>query len=412
MSKDNDLKTEILLAISSRLNRAENLEDFLQSIADVAANLTQSEGSSFLLFEEETQQLYFAAAVASNREKLLKLRVPIDQSVAGHVYSYSQPLVIPDAQTASQIYRTIEQSMDMTTRNLLAVPVTFSDATFGTLEVINKLEGQSYTPEDQTTLEILASYAGTAIQQDNLLKEAEEVTREREELKRQKNDFVAIASHELRTPLGLVLGHATFLREMAEEEFLHDQLDAIVRNAEKLKIIIDSLNQAENFQSRNVSIRWQHIDLNPVLQGLIDSFKEEAEKRQIKLFLDLPPERALIRCDTAKLRVAIGNVIKNALVFSEDGGSVHVCLKKLPGYVRISVEDTGIGIPPEDLHRIFQRFYQVEPHLTRKHGGIGLGLAVTKDIVESHAGQIWVESTLGEGSTFTILLPTDNPAFS
>ena len=87
---------------------------------------------------------------------------------------------------------------------------------------------------------------------------------------------------------------------------------------------------------------------------------------------------------------------------------MYVGLHKLPGYAHVSVADSGIGIPAKDLHHVFERFYQVESHLTRKHGGMGLGLSVAKAVVESHGGQIWVESILGEGSTFTILLPCEN----
>jgi two-component system sensor histidine kinase VicK len=126
----------------------------------------------------------------------------------------------------------------------------------------------------------------------------------------------------------------------------------------------------------------------------------------------LAADRLLIQCDTAKMRMAISNIIKNAIIFSNPGQTVQISLRKLPGHVRIEIADSGIGIATEDLHRIFQRFYQVEDHLTRRHGGMGLGLAVSKEIIESHGGQIWVESTLGVGSTFTILLPTRNSALS
>jgi signal transduction histidine kinase len=106
-----------------------------------------------------------------------------------------------------------------------------------------------------------------------------------------------------------------------------------------------------------------------------------------------------------KISIALSNLVKNAIMFTNEGGHVFVQVEQVPGYVKISVIDDGIGIPPADLNRIFERFYQVESHLTRKHGGMGLGLSVSKVMVEMHGGKILAESVEGKGSNFTILLP-------
>jgi signal transduction histidine kinase len=363
-----------------------------------------------LLFEEETQHLYFAAARAENREHLMQIRVPIEKSVAGWVYDQGSSLNIPNAKIDPLIFRTVEQSLESSTRNLLAIPITYGDEIFGTLEVINKFDEQDYTPEDQETLDFLASYAGTAIQLKNLSVNAEEVSQEREELEKQKSDFIAITSHELRTPLGLVIGHATFLNEIIQEDFYQEQLNVIVDNAERLKEIIDRLSQVKSFESGTAQIRWQKTNLNKLLKSVVNSFQEEAQERAISLGVTLPEKPISVHCDSAKLSVAIGNVIKNGLVFSDEGQKVQIGLHKLPGHAHISIVDSGIGIPSDAMHLIFERFYQVEPHLTRTRGGMGLGLSVSKAIVESHGGYIWVESILGEGSTFTILLPTNIPS--
>ncbi len=113
----------------------------------------------------------------------------------------------------------------------------------------------------------------------------------------------------------------------------------------------------------------------------------------------------VIQGDRGRLQVAIRNLIKNALMFTNSSGRVVVRVEEVPGYVRVSVTDTGIGIPPAEQEKIFQRFYQVEKHLTRRHGGMGLGLSIARDMVECHGGKILVESVEGRGSRFTILLP-------
>jgi two-component system phosphate regulon sensor histidine kinase PhoR len=396
-----------LLAIGQQLNRSESFEQYLQEIADAAADFTHSEGSSILLFEKETQKLYFAAARAENRENLMKIRVPIDKSVAGWVYDQGSPLNIPNAKIDPLIFRTVEQDLETPTHNLLAIPIIYKDETLGTLEVINKFERQEYTPEDQSVLDILASFAATTIQMHYQSLKSEALDREREELEKQKSNFIAITSHELRTPLGLVLGHATFLNEIIKDDFHQQQLKVIVENAERLKEIINSLSQSSSFESGTARIRWKKTDLNVLVKDVVDSYQVEALEREINLQATISENPVYVFCDAAKLSVAIGNLVHNGLVFSDKGQNVRVNLHKLPGHVHISVVDSGIGIPAEALQLIFERFYQVQTHLTRARGGMGLGLSVSKAIVESHGGYIWVESTLGEGSTFTILLPTE-----
>ena len=398
---------ENLLNLSRLLHRRQRLTVLLQEIVDAAAALTESEASALLLFERETQQLYFAAIHAQQGEAVQRLRVPLEKSVAGWVYTQSKPLKISNAKVDPLVYQNIETATGKPTRNLLAVPIIYRGKALGALEVVNKIGEAPHTTADEEVLDILAGYAATGIQTIELTREARMIARERDELEKQKNNFIAITSHELRTPLGLVLGHATFLKEIVAEDTYKKQLEVIINNAERLKEIIESLNQVGSFQSGTARIRWEKADFRQLMEDVIEEFRTEAFERQVQIETEMPVGVIPVFCDAPKLGVAIGNVIKNALVFSNEGQAVNITLEKLPGHVRISVADRGIGIPAEDFHRIFERFYQVEAHLTRRHGGMGLGLSVTKAVVESHGGQIWVDSTVGEGSTFTILLPTE-----
>jgi signal transduction histidine kinase len=400
--------SKILLDISTQLHCKYDLDHILQNIVDVATDLTKSKGSSILLFEEETQQFYFAAVQADNPDNLTQVRVPIEQSVTGKVYKLSKKLLIADAKNHPLIFKAGEKLLQVSTRNLLAVPIIFDSKTLGTLEVFNKLDRQDFSQSDQEILEVLAGYAATAIQIQRGRDEAFRIAEERKELAQRKTDFIAIASHELRSPLGLILGHATFLQELLQDGIYQNQLNVIIRNAEKLKDIIDELSRVDNLENDTASIRWQMVDVVPLIQSVIHSYHNEADDREIPIITNFPAEQSQIYCDPAKMGVAIGNIIKNALVFSDDGKGIQISLEKLPGHIQIAIKDQGIGIPSEDLHRIFERFYQVEHHMTRSHGGMGLGLSVSKAIIESHRGQIWVDSTVGEGSTFTILLPSEN----
>jgi two-component system, OmpR family, sensor histidine kinase VicK len=114
-----------------------------------------------------------------------------------------------------------------------------------------------------------------------------------------------------------------------------------------------------------------------------------------------------IEADGVKINIALSNLVRNALQFTDTGGTVRIAVGEDSGYMKVSVSDNGLGIPARDLAKVFDRFFQVEEHLTRKHGGMGLGLAVAKSMIELHNGRIWVESEEGKGSTFTFLLPVE-----
>jgi signal transduction histidine kinase len=140
------------------------------------------------------------------------------------------------------------------------------------------------------------------------------------------------------------------------------------------------------------------------------TFQDEAKSRNITLDADTGDSPWYIDADGVKINIALGNLVKNALQFTDPGGHVHIQVGEDSGYLNVTVTDDGIGIPARDLPRVFERFFQVETHLTRRHGGMGLGLSVAKAMIELHGGRIWVESEVGKGSTFTFLLPVHKAA--
>jgi signal transduction histidine kinase len=256
-------------------------------------------------------------------------------------------------------------------------------------------------------METLASLASTAMQNGLLESNVESSREEARQLERLKNEFIAITSHELRTPLGLILGHSTFLRELVSSEY-YEQVDAIIRNASRLKEIIESLSNVDNYQTGSASLRSHKSSIVRIIDDVISSFREMAAQKGVTLKSDLPQNEYLLAdVDSSKLSIVLGNLVKNAITFSNEGGHVTVQGEQQNEFIKVAVKDEGLGVPAKDLSLIFERFYQVESHLTRKHGGMGLGLSVAKAMIEMHGGRIWAESTEGAGSTFTFLLPVD-----
>jgi len=287
----------------------------------------------------------------------------------------------------------------------MAVPMIFRSETIGVIETINKRDNTHYTEEDVTILENLSSHASVSILSMLMLDETKRAFKDLEELEKMKTDFIAIASHELRTPLGLILGHATDIRERVTDATQRQQLDVILRSAARLKKIIEDLSNVNSVQTGNTRIRHRTIKVGELIQEVVSGFMENARSKKISLVTEVPKCELEVAGDPEKLSLALSNVIENALAFTDSKGHILVAAEKLPGYVKVSVIDDGVGIPARDLPKVFDRFFQVESHLTRKHGGMGLGLSVAKAMVEMHDGQIWVESIEGKGSSFSILLP-------
>jgi len=273
----------------------------------------------------------------------------------------------------------------------------------GVLEALNKKDDAHYTEEDLTILETLGALAAQAMQNVDLMRKVRASRVQLAELERLKSDFIAITSHELRTPLGLILGHATFLRELADGQF-DEQLDAIIRNATKLKEIVENLSDVDNFQNGSARVKGNRVSMTKIAEDVVSLFLEEAEQKNITLKLEAASQPYYLHADQVKITIALSNLVKNAIQYTEAGGNVNVKVEEDTGYIKVTVTDNGIGIPPRDLPRIFDRFYQVETHLTRRYGGMGLGLSVAKAMIELHGGRIWAESE-GRGSRFTFLLP-------
>jgi signal transduction histidine kinase len=294
------------------------------------------------------------------------------------------------------------------------VPLIVSGEVIGVLEALNKKDNAHYTEEDLTILETLGALAAQAMQNLTLSRKVRVARIELAELERLKTDFIAITSHELRTPLGLILGHATFLRELSGDQYA-DQLDTIVRNATKLKDIVENLSDVDNFQTGAARVRGSKVSMTKIVEDAILTFQDDAKAQNITLMVDTGGSPFYLEADSVKIGIVVSNLIKNALQFTDAGGHITVKVEEDSGYIKVAVSDDGIGIPVKDVVRVFDRFFQVEGHLTRRSGGMGLGLAVSKSMIDLHNGRIWAESEEGKGSTFTFLLPiekTGNPTAS
>jgi len=396
-----------LLEVTRNLSATVDLETYLQSILSAAAELTESETVFLMEYDEATQEFFFRYVSWFHRDSLKDVRIPLEGSAAGWTFLNIKSLAINDARNDPRHSSGVDKLIGFVTRSILVAPLVLHGRPMGAFEVLNKAGDASYTDEDMFILETLASLAMTALHSEALENNVTSSQDEARDLDRIKNEFIGITSHELRTPLGLILGHSTFLRELVGDDY-KEQVDVIIRSATRLKEIIENLSSVDNFQTGGASLRSRKVSVKRIIEDVSASFHDMAVEKGITLKAETDRNQdLLVDADGNKIAIVLSNLVKNALAFTNTGGHVTIRGGLDSGYVKVAVQDDGVGIPAKELSQIFERFYQVESHLTRRHGGMGLGLSVAKAMVEIHGGRIWAESTEGMGSTFTFLLPLE-----
>jgi PAS domain S-box-containing protein len=244
-------------------------------------------------------------------------------------------------------------------------------------------------------------------ERDRLLAGEREARQDAERANRMKDEFLSIVSHELRTPLHAILGWSQMLakREVNKED-LTEGLQVIERNARVQTQIIEDILDMSRIISGKVRLDVQRVDLPSVIEAAIQAVQPAADAKGIRLQKVLDPLTEPVSGDPARLQQIVWNLISNAIKFTPKGGRVSVTLERVNSHVEISVSDTGDGIPPDFLPYVFERFRQAEGPTTRRHGGLGLGLSIVKQLTELHGGTVQAKSPgEGQGATFRVALP-------
>jgi signal transduction histidine kinase len=398
-------------AISSELD----LDALLRVISQTTSQLLQAERSTVFVVDRTRGELWSRVAEGLEREEI---RIPLNSGVAGTVASTGAPIRIRDAYADPRFNPEVDRRTGYQTRNILCVPMRSPRGQIiGVFQVLNK-RGGDFTPLDEQLLFSLSSQAAVAVENARLYEEIQQAYTKLQDLDRVKSNFLNAISHELRTPLSPILGYAEILLSGGMGSLpagAQRGIQAIADSGKRLLSLIESLLAFIRLDQGNVTLAREAVEIAPFVAGVGDSFRARIEEQKLTLTIDIPPGLPRVLADPQELTMALTHLVDNATKFTPPGGTVTVRARRVEGadgggQVEIAVQDTGIGISAELHRQIFERFYQVDSTLTRQYGGVGIGLAVVRQIVEAHGAVVEVESRPGEGSTFRFALPVAEPA--
>ena len=263
----------------------------------------------------------------------------------------------------------------------------------------------SYVPLPDGAILVLATEVSERVERERLQREKIEQLKQTD---RMKDQFLSILSHELRTPLNAIMGFGSILEDELEgplNERQQTYLSRMLGGAETLLALINDLLDMSRIQAGKFALEPYPFPIGRAVRSVLDNLAPLAEKRHQALRLDVPPELPTVLADEQRVKQVLTNLINNAIKFTPEGGSIQVTVKPEAASLRISVEDTGIGIAPEDMDKLFKPYTQLDMTDTRSVGGTGLGLSISKALVEAHGGEIGVHSEPGQGSCFWFTLP-------
>ena len=295
-------------------------------------------------------------------------------------------------------------------RARLMVPLMRFGTVIGALVVRRKAPGEF----SANTIELLKTFAAQsvlAIQNARLFSEIDEKSHQLEIASQHKSQFLANMSHELRTPLNAIIGVTEMLQEDARDFKREDEiepLDRVLRAARHLLALINDILDLSKIEAGRMELHLESFALAPLIEDVVKTIEPAAAKNGNRMIVDCPPALGTIHADQIRFRQALLNLASNANKFTENGTvTVAARQQRTDGrdWITVAVSDTGIGMNPEQMGRLFQEFSQADSSTTRKYGGTGLGLAISRHFCRLMGGDITVESKPGEGSTFTIRLP-------
>jgi signal transduction histidine kinase len=392
-------------AVSSSLD----LHEVLSTIVTHAVQLSDTEGGSIFEFDDEAETFEIRTAFGTSAELLAALRatrIGLRDTVVGRAARTRTPVAVADlGEVAPDAHLT--QLARAGWRSMLAVPLVREDRILGALVVRRRTPGAFPEPIVEL-VETFASQSALAIQNARLFQELARKSQELEVASRHKSEFLASMSHELRTPLNAVIGFSDVLLDRLfgdlnpkQEEYLED----IRASGRHLLDLLNDILDLSKVEAGEMRLELARTSLREALEHGIAMVSERAGQEGLSLHLSIEAGVDVVVADPLRLKQVILNLLTNAVKFTPAGGRIEASAARVADEIHISVQDSGIGIAESDYARIFEAFQQGGRAASASAEGTGLGLTLSKRIVELHGGRLWVTSRVGHGSTFSFSIP-------
>ncbi len=402
--------------VSQALSSSLDLDAVLRTIVSRAKQLTGTDACSVWEYDERTEAFHFLATDNSDDELIeVARRTPIrgGEGNMGRLAVTREPVQVVDILAEGAYHGPLRDVLVRTgNRAVMSVPLLLEEQLIGALTVNRKTAGE-FPPGIIDLLKTFASQSALAIQNARLFREIEDKGRQLELADRHKSEFLANMSHELRTPLNAIIGYSEMLQEDAADqgaESLIDDLKKINAAGKHLLDLINAVLDLSKIEAGKMDLYLESFEVDGLVRDIVAVIQPLAAKNANRLQVDCGADVGTMRADLTKVRQALFNLLSNACKFTDHGTvslSVSRDTRGGPESIVFRVRDTGIGMTPEQIARLFEAFSQADAATTRKYGGTGLGLALSRRLCRMMGGDVTVESEAGRGSTFTIRLPTE-----
>lgn len=378
-----------------------------------------------MLKDESSNALITKSSVGYSDAEIRAIEAEIDKrKFSESLFKKEKPVLVDrDMANIGQEYGLLDI---LNIESFITVPIIVRDEPVGFILMGNTSLYEKVTEGDVEILSILASQIGTAIENTKLytelfsshkelerrvLERTEQLEKLNEELKslnKMKSDFISAVSHELRTPLTSIKGYASILMTGKLGEVVpaqKERLEKIDKHSNSLVHLINNLLDIARIESGKVQMDIKEISLKEMLDSVMDIITPQAKEKNISIRINSKIKSDKIKADQAQLERVFLNLLSNAVKFTPEKGNVTIGINEIGDCFQFSIEDTGIGIPEQDIPKIFQEFFRADNVLDQRIKGSGLGLSLVKKIVEAHKGRIWFDSELNKGTRFTFTIP-------
>lgn len=392
-----------LLQLSQTFMAVTDLNILLEQVLHIAVQETAAKLAVLMLQDDISSNWVVSAAMRDDHPEPFI-----------HVHRLSKPMIQRVVQSGRAVLWQAESSEEpffahvagdaaQAVKSAVALPLIVQGSTIGILALGKESTELAFSQSDVELLSVLASQAATAIQNARLFTRLRNAYDKLSALDHLKSEFINIVAHELRTPLAEIIAYMALLEKQIPAD--DPYWSGIARATNRLNTLTSNITNLKFLEAGQAELQCAELSLPSLIHEIIEELGPLAASKGQSLHLAIADNFPPVYVDGAKIKVVLRNLVSNAIKFTPQGGEIRIAAEVDEPGIRIAVQDTGVGIPKEEWEWIFKPFYQLESSLSREHGGIGIGLALAKSLVELHGGRIWVESEVGKGSTFYFTLP-------